>query len=109
LLESIGCQVAGFTDPRTALSAFRKQADVFDLVVTDQIMPELTGTELARDLLKLRPDLPMILCTGRGDDLDAHVALDLGIRKYLLKPVPLAELARAVGELLEIGRSARVG
>lgn len=99
-LESIGCTVSGFTDPREALFAFRAQPDAFDLVITDQTMPRITGARLAQKFLLLRPDLPVILCTGYSNETDKSTALQRGIRKFLEKPVPMVKLFEAVNELL---------
>ncbi len=71
-----------------------------DLVVTDQTMPGLTGLELARELLRHRPDLPILLCTGYSNEVDEKVALDAGIRRFLRKPLDMTGFANHVGNLL---------
>ncbi|QSA98479.1 PAS domain S-box protein [Methylococcus sp. EFPC2] len=100
LLENIGCKVSGFTDPREALSVFRAEPAAYDLVITDQTMPGLTGAKLARELLRLSPVLPVILCTGYSNEIDESTARQHGISKFLLKPVPMVKLFEAVNELL---------
>jgi CheY-like chemotaxis protein len=64
-------------------------------------MPEMTGAGLARALLEIRPDLPVILCTGYSDEIDAHGAKELHVAGYFQKPVMPGELLERVGELLE--------
>ena len=71
-----------------------------DLVVTDQTMPGLTGLELARELLRHRADLPILLCTGYSNEVDEKVALDAGIRRFLRKPLDMTGFANHVGNLL---------
>ena len=66
MLESLGYEVVAGTDSREALEVFRAQPERFDLVITDQTMPQLTGDKLAREILRLRPEMPIILCTGMG-------------------------------------------
>ena len=68
----------------------------FDAVITDQTMPNLTGAELSKKLLKIRPDLPIILCTGFSDVVDEDQAKALGIHTYIKKPVVIRELAKAI-------------
>jgi PAS domain S-box-containing protein len=102
LLESVGCTVTGCTDPQAALRRFRANPGDFDLLITDQSMPDLVGTELAKACLALRPELPVILCTGSSRAIDA-VAESIGIRRLLQKPVATATLSRLVEELLDGG------
>ena len=71
-----------------------------DLVLTDQTMPGLTGLELARELLRHRPDLPILLCTGYSNEVDEKVALDTGIRRFLRNPLDMTGFANHVGNLL---------
>lgn len=101
-LTGRGCRAAVFTDSRQALARFSASPDDFDLVITDQTMPGLTGGRLAEAMLRIRGDLPIVLCTGYSECIDATEAARLGIRHYLQKPVPLDRL-RAV--LAEIGRT----
>jgi DNA-binding NtrC family response regulator len=82
------------------LAAFRKDPDRFDLVITDQIMPKLTGVQLATRLLELRPGLPVILCTGFSELVDSDGAHALGIRGFLMKPFSIREMAGAIKKAL---------
>jgi PAS domain S-box-containing protein len=101
LLESQGYRVTGITNALEALQYFRAAPQDIDLVITDQTMPEMTGAGLARALLEIRPDLPVILCTGYSDEIDAHGAKALHVAGYFQKPVMPGELLERVGELLE--------
>ena len=99
LLEQLGYQVVAKTSAYEALSAFREDPDYFDVVITDQTMPGMTGEELSERLLKLRPNLPIILCTGFSHSIDADKAKALGIRGFLIKPLLSHQLAQMLQEV----------
>jgi PAS domain S-box-containing protein len=102
MLTKLGYRVTTCHDPLEALALFRRRPDDFDLVITDLTMPKLKGTQLARHLLHIRPDLPILMCTGYGDDVaeqPRHLA-DLGIRELILKPSPRHHLAAAIRRAL---------
>ncbi|MEW5724168.1 MAG: ATP-binding protein, partial [Thermodesulfobacteriota bacterium] len=101
MLEFLGYDVTTFTDSREALEMFKSDLAAFDLVVTDQTMPKMTGAELAREMMALRPDLPIILCTGFSHQVDAASARALGIRRLLPKPFTHQEMAEKVREVLD--------
>ncbi|MHC1744202.1 MAG: response regulator [Syntrophobacteraceae bacterium] len=103
MLERLGYRVAYRTSGIEALEAFRQQseADPFRLVITDMTMPHLTGLELARELLKCHPDLPILICTGFSENVDPDKAKRLGIRGFLMKPVVVRDLAVKVREVLD--------
>ena len=88
-------------DSLEALEIFRQDPARFDLVITDQTMPRLTGTELARELAALRPDIPVILCTGFSEMISREMAKDMGIREFLTKPVSRSELAESIRRVME--------
>jgi PAS domain S-box-containing protein len=100
LLESQGYRVTGITDAREALQRFIQSPEKVDLVITDQTMPEMTGAELARKMLGVRPSLPVILCTGYSAEIDAESARAIHVAGYFEKPVLPEDLIRRVGELL---------
>ncbi|MEJ2031612.1 MAG: PAS domain-containing protein [Deltaproteobacteria bacterium] len=100
LLERLGCQVTAVNDSRDAWQAFAARPDAFHVVVTDQIMPHLTGTELARRILDQRPELPIILVTGFAELLDEEQAQSMGIQEILMKPVATGELVAALARAL---------
>ncbi|HEC15876.1 MAG TPA: response regulator [Sedimenticola sp.] len=101
LFESRGHRVTLMTDARAALDLFRGDPNAFDLVVTDQTMPKLTGVELTQELLALRPGLAVILCTGYSDQVDEARARELGIRGYLTKPMEANALLGLAQALLQ--------
>ena len=96
ILERFGYRVTFHTDPTQALAAFRERPDGFDLVISDLTMPGLSGLDLARQMLALRPGLPVILASGYVDDDTLARAHALGVREVLLKPVMPNHLAEAV-------------
>jgi len=101
-LERQDYAVQAFQDPQEALAAFCDDPAAIDLVVTDQTMPGLTGLELAREMSAIREDLPVIICSGYSATFREEDARALGVRAYLSKPVPLAELVAAVGRELGV-------
>jgi len=100
VLERIGYSVTTFSDPLLALEAFRRNPRDFDLVITDLTMPHMTGTELARRILELRPTLPILLVSGSTGNLTAEEVRTLGLRELLTKPVTPAALALALRRTL---------
>jgi two-component system, sensor histidine kinase and response regulator len=106
VLERLGYRVVFQTNSLAAVETFRSQMeeDPFDLLITDMTMPHMTGAELASILRRMQPDLPMIVCTGFSEILDAEKARSLGFQEYLMKPVLQSELAATVRRVLD-GRS----
>jgi PAS domain S-box-containing protein len=101
LLERLGYRVEACTSGREALERFRQRPAGFDLLVTDQTMPGLTGQELALRLRELRPELPVLLCTGYSSPALEDRALAAGVTRILQKPLLSGELAQAVREALD--------
>lgn len=101
LLEALGYRVTTAEDGIKALAMFRAQPEVFDLVVTDMTMPGMTGTELAAAMMKIRPELPVILCTGYSSHIDEEKAKKMGIGAFMLKPIVKKYLAETIRELLD--------
>jgi signal transduction histidine kinase/CheY-like chemotaxis protein len=101
MLASLGYRVQAVSDPLEALELFETAPQSFDLVITDMTMPKITGDLLARELLKIRPEIPVILCTGFSKLIDEERALEIGIRKLIMKPVIKSEIAAAIREVLE--------
>ena len=101
MLEKFGYNVTAYTISRNALSAFRHNPDKYDLVITDQTMPNMTGEALCRELLKIRPDIPVILCTGFSETFTRNKAVKTGIREYLKKPVQMNEMAATIRRVLD--------
>lgn len=99
-LESMGYEVYATTSSHDALKMFRAEPDFFDAILTDQTMPNMTGTQLATAVMEIRPDIPVILCSGYSAHVDDDLARQLGIRVFLLKPVERTELAKAMRQAL---------
>jgi two-component system, cell cycle sensor histidine kinase and response regulator CckA len=99
--RSLGYSMTGTTSSVEALRLFQEDPGSFDLVITDMTMPHLTGAELARTLLKIRPDLPIILCTGYSDSINMADARKLSLREFILKPISLNDLGMAVRRVLK--------
>lgn len=89
------------TSSRDALDLFAAEPGRFDLVVTDQTMPQMTGIVLAREILKLRADIPIVLCTGYSELVSREKAKQMGIRAFLLKPLLTRELAVAIRKAID--------
>jgi signal transduction histidine kinase/ActR/RegA family two-component response regulator len=100
-LERLGYKIETRTSPIEALELFRANPDQFDLVITDMTMPKLTGDHLAEEILKIRPDMPTILCTGFSEKIDGEKAKEIGIRQYIEKPFNMLELAHLLRKVLD--------
>jgi signal transduction histidine kinase/CheY-like chemotaxis protein len=96
----LGFSSSCVTDSKVALDIFLAEPEKFDAVVTDQTMPGLTGTELAKKLMEIRPGLPVILCTGYSEVVSAEIAKAMGIAEYLTKPVDFEKLKRIIIQLV---------
>jgi DNA-binding NtrC family response regulator len=90
----------GFDSSAAALAAFRAEPDRFDLILTDEAMPDLTGTELARQFRRCRPGVPIILVSGHGGTQLAKAAAVIGVNELLCKPLQRRELAESVARVL---------
>jgi CheY-like chemotaxis protein/two-component sensor histidine kinase len=101
ILEKLGYRVEAHTDPQKAFDEFTAHGDDYDLVITDMSMPCLTGEELSKQLLEIRPDIPIVLCTGYSDQLDAANAYAMGIKQFLIKPLEMVKLANIIREVLD--------
>ncbi|MDY6954161.1 MAG: ATP-binding protein, partial [Thermodesulfobacteriota bacterium] len=101
MLEHLGYQVVAKTSSLEALEAFMSQPDQFDLVITDMTMPGMTGDALAGKLMRIRPDIPVILCTGYSDRISEGRAKAMGIRAFVMKPVVKREIAETIREVLD--------
>ena len=101
VLESIGYTVITAGSPSMAMTVFKRDPNKFDLVIVDQIMPLMTGEELALEMVKMRPDLPVILCTGYPVNEEKENMADCGVRAVLTKPLVTTDLAKTVRELLD--------
>jgi CheY-like chemotaxis protein len=105
ILERLGYKVTTRTSSQEALALFRRKPDDFDLVITDLTMPHMTGEELALAILRIRPNIPVILCSGYSDKISEATAAKLGIRAFVYKPAVKADMAQRVREVLDGTRS----
>jgi CheY-like chemotaxis protein len=101
LLEELGYRVTSATSPTRLWDIFIDSPDNFDLIITDMSMPEINGADLAKDILSIRSDLPIILCTGFSDTIDEKRAKSIGIKTFLVKPIVLKDLAIQVRTILD--------
>ncbi|MBU2627662.1 MAG: response regulator, partial [Proteobacteria bacterium] len=101
MLTRFGYTVETHTNPMEALNQFMQAPDKFDLVITDMTMPEMTGDNLIKEILKIKPGLPVILCTGYSEKITEQSAIQIGAKRYLEKPLNLQELATMVRETLD--------
>jgi DNA-binding NtrC family response regulator len=100
MLKSLGYDVVAKTSSLEALGTFRAQPDAFDLVITDMTMPAPTGMDLAKELMAIRPDIPIILCTGFSDLINATQAKEAGIREFVMKPFAARNFANTIRNVL---------
>ncbi len=101
MLEHLGYEVVALTNSLEALEYFRTHRDSVDLVITDLTMPHMTGDVLAREMMLIRPDIPIILCTGFSDLMSEDKARIMGLREFITKPLVMKHLARAVRHALD--------
>ena len=104
MLERLGYRVTPRTSSVEAFEAFRADPDRFDLVITDQTMPNMTGMELAREIHAIRPDMPIILCTGFSEKIPGKSAPEMGIRDFLFKPIALRNFADTIRRVMDSHR-----
>jgi PAS domain S-box-containing protein len=100
-LERMGYTAAACSEPGGALDLFRKDPGAYDLVITDMTMPRMTGLDLGKEIKEIRPDVPVILCTGFSDLIDEKDVEERGFSGMLVKPTGITELKKAVGKALE--------
>jgi len=101
ILQKLGYKVIDSTDSVQALEMFTEKPDAYDLIITDMTMPCMMGIDLAREIWKIRPETPIILCTGHNDLIDEKKAEKEGIRRFIMKPLRQRELAKAVRTVLD--------
>ncbi len=101
MLERLGYEVISRVSSIEALQAFRANFDKFDLVITDMTMPGISGDKLAAELIQIRPNIPILLCTGFSQNIAQDKADSIGIKGILMKPIVMKELAEKVKELIE--------
>jgi CheY-like chemotaxis protein len=101
MLGRLGYEVTVRANPIEALEAFQARPGAFDLVITDQTMPGMTGERLARRLMQIRSDIPVILCSGFSEVMDENRARAAGIRAYVMKPLIMSDMAKTIRQVLD--------
>jgi CheY-like chemotaxis protein len=101
MLERLGYNVTVRTSSVEALELFRARPERFDLVITDMTMPNMTGVELAEELMRIRPDIPMILVTGFSEAVTPEKAKQMGIREFVMKPIISRDLSKVIRRVLD--------
>ena len=104
MLTRLGYRVTVSADSVKALELFRVQPEAFAVVVTDMSMPKMSGVELARAILSIRPDMPIVLCTGYSAGIDRETVLSMGIRDLIMKPITMQALALSVRQAIDAGQ-----
>jgi CheY-like chemotaxis protein len=101
LLTRLGYQTETRTSSVEALALFRDNPQRFDLVISDMTMPNMTGDKLAKEMMAIRPDIPIILCTGYSERLTEAQAKELGIKAFIMKPLVVGDLAGIIRKVLQ--------
>jgi CheY-like chemotaxis protein len=101
MLERLGYHVTVRNNSIEALETFRNQPDLFDLVITDQTMLGMTGADIARRMIQIRPDIPIILCTGYSTVISDEKAKSMGIKEFALKPLSKKKIAVLIRKVLD--------
>ncbi|TFH53243.1 MAG: PAS domain-containing sensor histidine kinase [Methanothrix sp.] len=101
ILQNLGYKVVAKTSSVEALETFRIQPDRFDLVITDQTMPHMTGETLASELMRIRKDIPIIICTGYSNVISQERAMSMGIRELVGKPIDMRHIAQTIRRILD--------
>jgi DNA-binding NtrC family response regulator len=101
MLEKLGYQTTTRLSSPDALAAFKANPGNFDLVISDRGMPNMTGDQLAAELISIRPGIPIIICSGFGDEKDVQRGKAMGVKGFLMKPVAIGDLAEMVRKVLD--------
>ncbi|MCP4551375.1 MAG: response regulator, partial [Bacteroidetes bacterium] len=101
MLSRLGYHLTVETNSEDALRAFRSNPDFYDLVISDMTMPNMTGDQLAKELLSIKADIPIIICTGFSERINKEQAEAIGVNGFLMKPVIKSEMAKMVRKVLD--------
>jgi PAS domain S-box-containing protein len=101
MLTRLGYQVISYKSSIDALEAFRSDFAKFDLVITDMTMPDMPGNKLSGEMIRIRPDIPILLCTGFSETMSEEMSVSLGIKGLLMKPVVMKDFAQKIREILD--------
>ena len=105
-MSGLGYEVVTRSSAWEALQLFKAKTMAFDLVITDMTMPQLTGEKLALEILRIRPEMPIILCTGFSEQISNERARSLGIRALVMKPFLKNEMAGMIRRVLDVSKQA---
>ena len=106
LLEAESYNVVVLNEPREALNYFKEHPDDFDLIITDQVMPGLTGVEISQKILELRPSIPILLITGYSEKITAENAKSFGLSGFFSKPINEDLFLNQISQLVSAGQMA---
>lgn len=101
MLQGLGYEVSACTDSTQAFKRFQAAPEKYDLVISDVAMPRMGGDALVLKILDVRPDIPILLCTGYSGTVTETKATEMGIRGLLIKPVAMADLARIIRDIFD--------
>ncbi len=101
MLEYLGYSVETYNKSAYALNEFKKTPDRYDLIISDMTMPEMNGDELAKKMIEIRPDIPVIICTGYNPQIDEKTAANIGLKAFIFKPMTFQKLATTVRNVLD--------
>jgi len=101
MLKRLGYQVTSYSDSTEALEIFRMDPANFDVIITDLAMPDMAGDKLASEVLKIRQDIPVILNTGFSDKVTPELAVKIGVKGIIMKPMVKRELAQIIRKVLD--------
>ena len=101
LLERLGYKVTSRISSMEALETFKSNPDKFDIVITDMAMPNMPGDKLSSELIKIRPDIPILLCSGFSENMSEEKAASIGIKSFLLKPIVTRDLSQKIRKALD--------
>jgi len=101
MLERLGYQITSRSSSLDAVEVFRSNPNAFDIVITDVSMPNMTGDQLAKELLAVNPDIPIIILTGFSERINKHTIETLGIKGLLMKPVVTSDMALEIRRVLD--------
>ncbi len=104
ILEPLGYEVITRSSSIEALELFKNKPEAFDIVITDMTMPNMTGYELSKEIMAIRPDIPIILCTGFSERISEEKAKELGISAFAMKPLLSREMATTIRQVLDMGK-----
>jgi PAS domain S-box-containing protein len=101
MLEMLGYYVVVSTSGIEALELFKGNPEKFDLVISDMTMPRITGAELAKEIMRIRPNIPIVLCTGFSTDMSEEIAKKMGIQGFIMKPYVARDIANVIRQILD--------